>query len=463
MGNLLVFSADGHIGAPVEAYREHFDPQYRDQVDGLLEENERYMAVAGNPSRPSPEALAIFDRRGAHADGGEYGCWDLDVRLRELDAEGIAGELVHAGHQNATLPFFSIVNSPVAPELRAAGRRAYHRWAAEFMAGAGGRLVGVADPGPCHDMDETVQELLWASEHGFVSVGVPGTTADADLPPLYDRHFEPFFAACEELGLVLSVHAGFGLPQGVFFEFHTKVQEMMGGHSDLVRDPDQALEILAEAMGNAEDSPLALDTTSRRPLWLLMTGGVFDRHPRLKLALTEVRADWVPSTLAHLDARVAATDVQLELRPSEYYRRHVVVAPSSIHRAEVEMRHEIGIDQLLFGTDYPHPEGTWPNTRDWIRTALAGVPEAEARKILGENAVAAYGLDGALLDEVASRIGPSVELLADGEADDELVGHFDQRAAYRRAAEVVDTTAIDAVLDADLVGVGPLRGEPWTV
>jgi hypothetical protein len=127
------------------------------------------------------------------------------------------------------------------------------------------------------------------------------------------------------------------------------------------------------------------------------------------------------------------------------------------------MRHEIGIDQLLFGTDYPHPEGTWPNTRDWIRTALAGVPEAEARKILGENAVAAYGLDGALLDEVASRIGPSVELLADGEADDELVGHFDQRAAYRRAAEVVDTTAIDAVLDADLVGVGPLRGEPWTV
>jgi predicted TIM-barrel fold metal-dependent hydrolase len=454
MDKLVVFSADGHAGAPAEAYRDYVDRPYRALIDGLVEENAQYMAVAGDPSRPTQEALAVFDRRGAVAGGGEYGCWDIDVRLRELDADGVAGELIHPGHQNATLPFFGIVNSPVAPDVRAAGSRAYHRWASDFMTGAGGRLVGVADPGPCLDMDETLSELRWIAEHGFVSISLPGTTADSQLPPLYDRHFEPFFAACEEMGIVLSVHAGFGLPQGVFFEFHTRLQEAMAGQqATMMTDPDKALEILAAAMSTAEDSPLQLDITSRRPLWLLMAGGVFDRHPALKLALTEVRADWVPATLAHLDARMQASGARLQLTPSEYYRRHVVVAPSSIHRAEIELRHEIGVDQMLFGTDYPHPEGTWPNTRDWIRTALAGVPEPEARKILAENAVRAYGLDGTLLAEVAERVGPSVDVLHEGEADDDLIGHFDQRAAYRREAEVVDTAAIDQVLDHDLAAL----------
>jgi predicted TIM-barrel fold metal-dependent hydrolase len=453
MDKLLVFSGDGHAGAPADGYREYLDPEYRELVDDLVEENVLYMAVAGDPSRPSPEALAVFDRRGAHAAGGEFGCWDLDVRMKEIDADGVAGELLHAGHQNSTLPFYAIVNRPVAPDVRAAGQRAYHRWLADFMAPAGGRLVGVAEAGPCLDMAETVRELEWVAEHGFVSVGLPGTTADDALPPLNDPHFEPFFATCEELGLVLSIHAGFGLRQGVFFEFHQRIQEMMGGSTNFGSDPEKAMEILAEAMGTAEDSPLQLDVTARRPLWLLMAGGVFDRHPELTLALTEVRADWVPATIAHLDARFASSGIKMELTPSEYYRRNVVVAPSSIHRSEVEMRHEIGIDQLMFGSDYPHPEGTWPNTQDWIRTALAGVPEDEARKILGENAIAAYGLDRAVFAAAAERIGPSADLLRQGEADDALVGHFDQRAGYSRPAEPVDTGAIDAVLDGDLAAL----------
>ena len=393
MDELVVFSADGHAGAPVEAYRPYLDPEYRELLDGLVEENARYLAVAGDPSRPTPEALDVFDRRGAHRAGGEYGCWDIDVRLRELDADGIAGELVHPGHQNATLPFFSIVNSPVPPDARAAGRRAYHRWAAEFMGAADGRLVGVAEAGPCLDMDEAVRELRWVAEHGFVSVSLPGTTADADLPPLYDEYFEPFFATCEEAGLVVSVHAGFGLPQGVFFDFHTRLQEVMAGSAAEGRDPDEALAILAEAMSNAQDSPLQLDLTVASTL-VAAHGRGRVRPP----SQPQARAHRGPGRLAAGHARASSTGggrrrPTTQLTPSEYYRRNVVVAPSSIHRAEVELRYEIGIDQLLFGSDYPHPEGTWPNTRDWIRTALAGVPEDEARKILAGNAVAAYGLD----------------------------------------------------------------------
>jgi predicted TIM-barrel fold metal-dependent hydrolase len=458
MDRLMIFSGDGHAGASAEAYRPYLDEPYRALVDDLIEEQALYMAIAGEPSRPTEEALQVFDDRGRVRGGGALGGWDIDVRLAELDADGIAGELIHAGHQNATLPFFGIVNKPVAPDVRAAGRRAYHRWLAEFMAGAGGRLVGVAEPGPCLDMDETIRELTWVAEHGFVSVSLPGTTADPDLPPLHDPHFEPFFAACEDLGLVLSIHAGFGLRQGVFFEFHARIQEAMSsggaGAAAMQRDPEMAQRILAEAMGTAEDSPLALDLSTRRPLWLLMAGGVFDRHPGLRLALTEVRGDWVPATIAHLDERMAEHAGGMKLRPSEYYRRHIFVAPSSIHRAEVEMREAIGVDQLLFGADYPHPEGTWPNTREWIRNAFDGVPEDEVRQILGENAVRTYGLDAALLAKVAARIGPSSEILADGWVDESLVRHFDQRAGYRRAAETVDVGAIDTVLDADLVALG---------
>jgi predicted TIM-barrel fold metal-dependent hydrolase len=459
MDNLVIFSADGHAGAPVEGYREYLDPRYRPLLDDLAAENEIYMAVAGTPAQPKPEALEIFDDRGAVAAGGANGAWDIDLRLSVLDAEGIAGELIHPGHQNATLPFFGIVNKPVAPDVRAAGARAYHRWLADFMSRSDGRLVGVAESGPCLDMDQTVKELRWVAEHGFVSTSVPGNTADDALPPLDDPHFEPFFAVCEELGLVLSIHAGFGLKQGVFFDFHTKLQEMMGGQEAVQRDPEVAMKILAEAMSKSGDSPVRLDIGARRPLWLLMAGGVFDRHPNLKLALTEVRADWVPATIAHLDQRLAngKPGSTMTMTPSEYYAKHVVVAPSSIHPAEVAMRAQLGVNQMLFGSDYPHPEGTWPNTRDWIRHALAGVPRNEVQMFLADNAIATYGLDGALLAKVAGRIGPSGSLLDSSDVDEALLGHFDQRAGYRRPAEDVDRAIIDEVLEPDLARLATVR------
>ena len=71
------------------------------------------------------------------------------------------------------------------------------------------------------------------------------------------------------------------------------------------------------------------------------------------------------------------------------------------------MRNEIGVHKLMFGMDYPHHEGTWPNTEAWIQVAFAGIPEPDARMILGENAIEFYCLDRAHLSEVSDRIGPS--------------------------------------------------------
>jgi predicted TIM-barrel fold metal-dependent hydrolase len=449
--NVLIFSGDGHMGADIDTYKDYIDPRYLDRFDGLHAENDFYINVAAKPRYPTPHTMEIIDGRGSIRAGGEYGVWDMDIRLRELDAEGIAGEVVHYAHQCSTSPFFSPSNKAYPPDVRAAGAQAYHRWAGDFMAKSGGRLVGVAEPGPCLDLEATERELRWVADHGFVSVMLPGATADATLPPLQDPYYERFWAVAEELGLVLSVHAGWGLEQGAFFKLFESINKAMGGAAGVDGSAGHDFDKLAEALDKSDESPLRLDLGPRRAMWQLMIGGVFDRHPNLRLALTEVRADWVPKTIAHLEELHAAGNFPTELTPTEYYQRNIFATPSSIHRSEVEMRHEIGLDKLLFGVDYPHWEGIWPNTADWIRTAFAGVPEADARKILGENAIAAYGLDRATFAEVAARIGPkAADVFGDHVVAPALVEEFHKRSGFSRPADPVDLTEIDTVVRQDV-------------
>jgi hypothetical protein len=119
------------------------------------------------------------------------------------------------------------------------------------------------------------------------------------------------------------------------------------------------------------------------------------------------------------------------------------------------MREEIGVDKMLFGTDYPHPEGTWPHTREWIRNAFHDVPEHELRAILGENAIRCYSLDRDKLAGVAAKIGPQPhELLTDPVVDPQLLETFQQRAGYTRPAEQADPDVVRDLLDEDLRLVG---------
>jgi predicted TIM-barrel fold metal-dependent hydrolase len=443
MDRVMIVSADGHVGAQPEDYREYLDPEFRDDLDRVIEERDQFWNDAGVVAI-TPEVLEVIDERGAIASGGLTGAWDVGRRLEELDREGIVAEVLFPKHQFASVPFFSVTNRPYPALLRAAGARAYHRWLADFLAHSDGRCFGVADPGPCLDIDAAVRELRWLTEHRFVAVSVPGIVPDDALPPLADPYYDPFWATCVELGLCLSVHAGHAMLQGrhlAFIERHLKMG-LQGA-------------AFMEAVVNADDSPLKLDLNPRAVLWQLMLGGVLDRFPDITLTLTEVRADWIPAMLAHLDERFARVPLSLALKPSEYWARNCYAGVSSIHRAEVEMREAIGLRQMMFGADYPHPEGTWPNTVDWLRDAFAGVPEHEASRIFSDNAIECYGLDRSHLGEIASRIGPTVEevLRPREPVDPRKVQHFDSRAAYLRPAESVDFEAVDTLFDRDLARV----------
>jgi predicted TIM-barrel fold metal-dependent hydrolase len=98
------------------------------------------------------------------------------------------------------------------------------------------------------------------------------------------------------------------------------------------------------------------------------------------------------------------------MKPSEYFQRNVYLGASCMPRREVELRHRIGLRNLMWGSDYPHPEGTWPTTREQMRDAFRGVPEDELAAILGGNAARVYGFDTGKLATLVARIGPEKSL-----------------------------------------------------
>jgi predicted TIM-barrel fold metal-dependent hydrolase len=98
------------------------------------------------------------------------------------------------------------------------------------------------------------------------------------------------------------------------------------------------------------------------------------------------------------------------MAPSEYFRRNCGIGASCVPRSDLDMRQAIGTELIMWGSDFPHPEGTWPNTAEYFRTTFAAFPEDDGRKILGDNAVRFYGLDRDRLQQVADEIGPDTSL-----------------------------------------------------
>lgn len=444
---ITLVSADGHVSAPPEMYADYIEKKYLPDLDALRAENEEWKTLIYSAKNTDPEILKVVDPQGAIQTDGEFGAWDIDRRVKELDREGVACEVILSGTQCSNLPFFGLMNRPFPPELRTAGLKAHHRWIAERTAAHPGRFHKIATSGPCVDLAETTAELRWCAQNGFVGVSMPATVADKDQPPLYDSHYEPFWATCAELDWVVLIHAGYGKPQGMWQDFLSSMQHKVGGAIDAG---------MREALENHENSPIFMDVGPRRALWQLMLSGAFDRYPNLRVAVTELRADWVPPTLAYLDRRARELRWPMKRLPSEYFAEHFAVTPSSPRPSEIALRHEIGVDRFLFGVDFPHPESTWPNTWEWIRDAFRGVPEAEARQILGQNAIRFYRLDKSNLDRIAQKIGPRVSDILGEQArvDERLIDHFHARARYREPAEVIDVPALDRAFSADVASVG---------
>jgi predicted TIM-barrel fold metal-dependent hydrolase len=445
MDKLIVVSSDSHAAMPSELWPQYLEQRFHEHLPQIQYESDLYAGSVVPLSKMTMTRPEILED---HMQGGYRGVYDLDIRLEQMDREGVAAEFVHHGDARVGDLAHNVTNSVWSADVWDGGVRAYNRWANDTF-GSSDRLLLVGAIGSCTDMDATVAELRWIADHGFTGTFVPGFLTRPDMPPLYAPYWEPLWAECEARGLALVVHAGFGFEQGFLYEkldqVNREVKAANGSEMDLV------MRLASDVFTQTFFS----DIKARRPMWQMMFGGVFDRHPKLKLLMTEVRLDWIPTNLAHLDALYAAhkADLPAKRTPSEYWRDNCMAGASFVHRAEVEMRHEIGVDTIAFGRDYPHPEGTWPNTPDWLREAFAGVPESELRAMLGENMVRFLGLDRAKLAAIADKIGLSVEDLQ-APVDPEIVAIFDVRGGYLKPAEGgARIPELEPMLEDDLAGV----------
>ena len=164
---------------------------------------------------------------------------------------------------------------------------------------------------------------------------------------------------------------------------------------------------------------------TQRPLVQLMLSGVFERFPRLKLVITEAGCAWVPPLLERLDQTLASirdTGSTGEIRygaehvlprsATEYFHRNVWMGVSQPGPADVEARHLIGADRWMWGSDYPHDEGTHPYTREHLRSRFSSLQPGELRRLLAGNAADLYRFDLDALAPLAARIGPTVSEVA---------------------------------------------------
>ncbi len=455
---MIVVSSDSHAGVPKELWSEYVDPNFHDLLPKLREDNEVY-----------PTAIFLLGAKGGITGLPEtqeahttmwHGLHDPVLRLADMDREGIAAEVIYHGDFRLGDMFHNATSSAYPLEAWDAGARGWNHWVADTFGFARDRFLPVAAVGPCNDMDRTLRDLEWESEHGFVGTYGPGFMTHSHMPPSFDPYWDPFYASCAERGLAIVVHAGFGWEQGIAYtQLRKIVDDVAGAAGSTERD-----DLFAHADAVTQESiqffhEFSGSVRPRRPLWQMILGGVFDRHPGLKLMLTEIRLDWIPATLEHLDALYDEyrDKVPAKRKPSEYWSTNCLAGASFIHKAEVEMRHEIGIETISFGRDYPHPEGTWPQTRDWLRDAFAGVPEDELRLMLGENAIRFLGLDRARLNEIAKRIGPTYEdITGPGpEIRPELLENFAQRGGYLKPAEGgARLAAVDELIHQDLAHIG---------
>lgn len=374
----ITISSDCHAGGNHAQYREYLDPAYREQFD-------EWRGQYQNPFRDLQD-----DTRSRN--------WDDERRIRELNADGVIAEVVFP---NTVPPFFptGVVIAP-APftardyELRLAGIRAHNRWLEDFVGAHPTRRAGLVQI-LLNDVDEAVADVRWGKEHGMAGVLLPGVAPNTPIEPLYSPVYDPLWAVCEELDLPVTHHGG------------------GSGVPDLGRYPATTVMYIVE-----------VGFYANRALWHLMMSGVFERFPGLTFVMTEQGTTWVPDTLDRLDsiheAMVAghfggelgpATTV-LARRPSEYFAANCYVGASFPGPADAEVTRRIGIDRVMWGSDYPHREGTYPYTRESLRRTFAGWEPADLRSVLGGTAAQVYGFDLDALSPVAAEFGPTVAEVA---------------------------------------------------
>ncbi len=305
-----------------------------------------------------PELVALFNSGYA---GMRKGLVDGAYRYIDQDVDGLKCEFLYPG-------YFGMFGMKDV-ELLVALQKNYNDWLHDYTTASKGRLFGLAAI-PIQDPEAAVQELDRVIKLGFKGGCIP-CTSPVDHP-YFDEVYEPIWSLAEEVGFPISMHVGCNayLPR----EYRSSKRRIDG--------------VAAYA---------ATQNTVQSTIVEFMIRGVCERHPNLKIVVAEFNAGWIAHWLDRVDQglqreRRSMSDPYEGPSPHEIWQRQFY-ATIEDDRPALATRNMIGIDNLMWGSDYPHTDSTWPCSTEVLDELFAYVPEADRQKITHDNVRVLYGLN----------------------------------------------------------------------
>jgi predicted TIM-barrel fold metal-dependent hydrolase len=368
----FVFSADGHIREPNDLFTAALPAAMR-KYSIRAERSDDYLVTSAGDKvihrmrLSGPTAgYSRLNRRGAS---------DLSGRLMDMEQEGIDAEIVFP-----SLGMFTFLIEE--PEAELALTQIYNDWHNGFFGGHGDKFVRCAVL-PVRRLDDTVAELKRVAAMGFTAAMLPSFTP-AGVPAYNFDNWDSVFAAGGELGVAFVLHTGTGLES-------VKAEKGPGG----------AVINYTIQMCDAQ-----------RAIMALVAGGVLDRNPTSQVAVIESGASWLAGLAERMDevyeAHQGFVRPKLSLTPREIIQRQVK-ASFQYDRACIMSRSVTGHQSVMWGSDYPHAEGTFPRSREVVAGLFDGIEISEAEKadIVGGTAARLFRFDHPKLRELKVSARPA--------------------------------------------------------
>ncbi|MCU1624317.1 MAG: amidohydrolase 2 [Frankiales bacterium] len=319
----------------------------------------RYIAAAGFPADE-------VGMQGVTYENMRSGCYQTVERLADMDLNGVQAQLCFPNFPRFCGQMFLWGKDK---ELSLMSVQAYNDWMVEEWCGdSGGRLLPLCIV-PLWDVELAVREVRRNAARGVRAVAFSEIPAYLGLPSIHSRYWDPFFAACAETRTVVCMHIGSG----------TKTPQTS----------DDAPEAVAGTIIFGNSAASLVD---------FLFSGVLHRFPTLKLMYAEAQIGWIPYVLERADdvwhthrGWAHGKDNCPEL-PSTYYYRQVYSCFFK-DAVGIDLLDKVGVDNILFETDYPHQDSTWPDTREAAALQFGHLPQDQIDKIARGNAIKLFGLE----------------------------------------------------------------------
>lgn len=361
-----IISSDSHVFEPPDLWTDRVDAKYRDRAPHLVKEEtgDRFhcdgqdLVSIGGGSQPgrrfdNPAGVTMEDVW----ENILPGAYQPDAHVKDMDIDGIDIDIVYP---TVGLILYRIPD----PDFLGALFRAYNDWTAEFCSTAPKRLKGVGML-LLEDVDESIKEMERCAKLGLSGVMIP--VAPIERRTYESPEYDPFWAAAQDLQMPLSLH----------------VASNRGGE---IRGDTTKPSLFCNA-----------DFYVRVALGDMIFSGVFERFPKLQVGSIEHELEWAAFFLDRMDyvytqkaRRESWHRFGEDMLPSDYFHRNIFMSFQEDARG-IAMRNIIGVDNLMWGSDYPHQEATFPRSREVLSEILADCTEEEKAKISGGNCARIFG------------------------------------------------------------------------